>query len=296
MGAEQHDLLGVGGAAHLADDVGRRLVGERAAGEPQVETHRLPARELRRQHVGVGHRQRRRRHLRRVAVEGGAGVREAVVAGGHRADEHRQRALATAGGRPVAADADPFAVAALVLGAFHAAVEVDDAAADLLVGRRLQCLDRREADHLGGDPILGSADAAAERGEQHRLRIGRQDLARVLAAHPVRHRHRLALHVVEAEALHRRERPLDGALVAGRAGGARPHLGGDRGEQLPRGVAREGLLAQRGDGWVTRGLRPTSSARPIGDEGDGDECGEAYERCSTEARGGPAVLSHRSGC
>src|SRR6185436_126387 len=99
----------------------------------------------------------------------------------------------------------------------------------------------------------------------------------------------------EAEPLHRRERPLDGALVAGRAGGARAHLGGERGEELPRRVALERLVAQCSYGRVRRGLGMPCRASLDSDGGDERGGDESNEQGPTDARDGPAVLFHRRG-
>jgi len=85
----------------------------------------------------------------------------------------------------------------------------------------------------------GNAGPVTDARMEKRAAMRREEDRGLAAAHPVRHHHRLAVHVVETVLLHLREDPVDGALETLRADGAIA-------ERVDEGTARvDGALTWR---------------------------------------------------
>ena len=151
----------------------------------------------------------------RIAVRVGPGRAHQV---GRRAGADRRRWAA-------AAHARARAIAAAIARAFHFVVDEGDPAGERTRRGRFQRGQIGETHDLAFDRARG---AAAKRGQGERLRVGAKH-ARVFAATlPLRERHRLDPHLVEAQLAEFRLRPRHRACVGLAAGHARPDLGGQR--------------------------------------------------------------------
>jgi hypothetical protein len=138
-------------------------------------------------------------------------------------------------------------VAVLLL--LHVRADVDDLALHRGGVGRLQCVERIERHHLGGEATGRRAGGVAQRGDGEVLRVGRDDGGVLAAALPQRVAHLLGVDLVEAHGLELRDGPVDAALVGGAAGEALAHLGGEAADELVARVVGHGLVAQRGGGF-----------------------------------------------
>ena len=181
-------------------------------------------------------------------------MRDAVRAGADGAQDDADGTQHSRGTRPFGARAHSLAVAAAIAGAFGAARKEYDLAFDGAGGQRLQRGEVFDHHDRRDEALIGGADAAADRDGDHRLRVGREHLGARLAAHPARDDHFGRTHCGEAEFHELAARPFDPGEIARSACEPRPDLGGERGEELQRLVARERLLAQL-CGALERGLR-----------------------------------------
>ena len=118
------------------------------------------------------------------------------------------------------------------------------------------------------------ADAAAERGEQHLLREGARS-RRCSPRAPVRHRHRLAPHVVEAQGFMAASAQSRGAAIARRARRGGP-TSWSAGHQLPGGVDSPAPARGGGERGVARRLvAPRTRGRVGPNRGGRGQCTRA---------------------
>jgi hypothetical protein len=229
------------------------------------------------QHRGVLDAQRRRRNpgCRRVVARRSS-VRAPDRVRRNRPDQARDGAHAR-GGRGAVGSNLPRGD---VVGERH--VEQHDL--PLRVGPALlQLVQRAHHQHRRGDAGLGCPDAHAET-EHGELRAARlHQLGRLLAPHPVRYHHGLAVHVLQAVRLHLLEDPVDRRLQARRPAQAVPervHQSAQPlvGEAVARGAADQAV----GGGAIRDGdvglLRPSRVNRQR-DQSQGEQ-GKA---CSHES-------------
>ena len=183
-------------------------VRERPRAESAKRTRtRLPSARRRWSEVGVGIRERRRRDLRdALLVADRARVRKSGVRRAHGTNEgaHGAQLRGARGGAP--ADGNRRAVTRSVGAALHDLPDEDDLAFRLLA-ERVDALEGLGLDDVGLDPARGRPDAAAERAKREPERRGRDDLAGLLPALPVRHGDGFGVDVREALRLERRPRP-----------------------------------------------------------------------------------------
>ena len=123
--------------------------------------------------------------------------------------------------------ADPSCVAR------HGVGDEDDLAAHRLGRRGLELGHAVEADDFGGDSLRRGRAAVAERGDDQRLREGREDLGLSSPADPDRHVEVLDADIGEAHRGELRDRPGAGAGFRFRAGEPRPDLGRQSFDDVP---------------------------------------------------------------
>ena len=268
--AEQHDFLRTLAAAHLGDHVLRMRVPYIGGAREQPHAHAEPqcgdALDL----IGIGAAEREGRHRHpAVHVARGARVRQAMAVGAHRAQQERDRSAPRSLRRPVGADRHRGAVTLAVLGPHHALRHERDPAAERAGRSGLEILQRREDRYLSLQPAGRGRRRLAERRNHQRLR-GRADQLRALgAAHPGGEREGLDVHILEAERLQPRRRPLGGLLLVDRTRRARAEAGGELahprigdGVSGHRGIAqlrRDGFRRRRRGGW--HAAQRTAAAR-----------------------------------
>ena len=139
-----------------------------------------------------------------------AGVRRVHRVGSHRADEARHGADLGGAAGAVEAVLDGLPVGR------ERGVEEHDLANRLVLPSR-QLVERADDEHVGLDAFGRRADAAAEPEHPHRLPARLDEHELLLAPHPARHHHVLAVDVFEAVGLHLRQDPVDGLFEAGAA-------------------------------------------------------------------------------
>ena len=254
VAAEHDDLVWMLASAHLGHDVARVRIGEHVRLHRERHANGLTAILDAMQHVRILERDRGRRHVvrlgGRVAVAHRARVRCAQRVRRHRAHERRNRAVRRR--RICAGEAIDHGLAVCVEGRL-VRIEVVVEEHDLSLRLRRVRVQIREVVHhqnIGRDPARWGADAAAEAEHVERAAMRREQHRGFAAAHPVRHHHRLAVHVVEAVLLHLREDPVDRALETLRADGAIAEGVDELREPVPGGAVLERAI----DELVGRGL------------------------------------------
>jgi hypothetical protein len=220
---EDHARFGVG-PRNLRDDVAGRLVAEEARGQGQVHHHLLLALQDALEVLGVGDAEGGRGDGLHIAPVGESGMGVAVIVGAERADDDGGRALLSrdrgrrAPHRPVIAIARP------VLIGLHRVADEDDPAAHRLGRSRFQLVDAVEADHFGGEPLRYGGAASAQGGEDEPLRERRDDLGRLGASYPGRHRRHLDMDVPETKRPELAHRPRPGPGLGLGSGQPWPHF------------------------------------------------------------------------
>ena len=140
-----------------------------------------------------------------------------------------------------------------------------------LYGRRigrLQRLHTVKLDDFGLESLGRGSAAVAERGQDERLREGRDDLGTGFAAFPIGKLETFDPDVGEAERLELRDRPVAGARLGLAAGLALADFGGEPFNDVPgEVVAQRGVAQSRG--FLRSGL---------GEEGRGEGGGGAQRR------------------
>ncbi|MNV06412.1 hypothetical protein D3C71_967890 [compost metagenome] len=194
--ADHHHLLGQAATGDFADHVLRGVAAVPAAIQCDADAGGAACNQTI-ELVGIGAGQRRRRYRRQAFVEtGDAGVRHAVRVGAGRTHDVTDGALADGLGRTPAAHGAADAVVLAAAAAVHGEVDIGDLAGQRTFRRRLQRIQAFEAHHFG---FHGACRAAAECGDGQRLRMRAEYRGMFTAALPLRERHRLGPHLVEAQ-------------------------------------------------------------------------------------------------
>ena len=288
VAAEHDDLVRLLSALEVGDDVARRRIGEQLRAHHELDAHGQPARLQPVQHPGILHRDRgggNLRHRRVVAQPTGVRARDAERP--DRTQQHRHRARL--GGRTRTERAVLHRRA--VVGERH--VEQHDLALHV-GGALLQFVEARDHDDWSRDAARRRTHAAAQ-AEHPEWGAPRFDqLGRLGAAHPVRHHHRLGVHIVEAVLPELRLKPVDRPLERGRTAqpvAVRVHELGQSNEAGRVGQRAVDELVGRGAvarGRFGSGLRLRAEReRECGGcnaEGQGEAVGGAKERRLTHAR------------
>ncbi len=183
-----------------------------------MHAHRLSERDQALDLVGVRARygERRQRHTT-LHVARRAGVDKPMAVSADRAQQECDRAALRRLLRSLGARRHRDAIPGAVLGAHHALGHHGDLAVQRGRRRSLQIAERRERHHVAVETGGRGGRRLAERGNDERLRAGRDELRCLRAAHPRRHRKALDAHVLEAECFEARSRPRGRLLLVGRA-------------------------------------------------------------------------------
>jgi hypothetical protein len=206
VAAQEHDLVRLLPPLQLRDDVRRLRVGQKLRLHPEREPRVLAALLHPLQHLGRLDCDRGRRNLRLIGrVVHRARVRRLQTDGRDGAHERRDRPVLGRARRARAAVLHGRAVS----GERHV---VDDDTAARLGRARLQLVEAADDQRLARDAFGRRPHAVTQAEHREFSRDRARQLKALFAAHPVRHHHALAAHVLQPVALHLRERPLDGTL------------------------------------------------------------------------------------
>ena len=224
VAADNDDLLWLLCAGNLRDDVPRNAVGQHTRLHLESHSDRLTAGRHARKHVGVLKRDcGMRDFFHAIGVRHAAGVRRLHRERPNRPNQARHRPGPSRVDRALRADSHRL----VILGERH--VEEHDFAPGL-GGTLLEIVKPADHQHVSRKAFGRRADAATQT-EHRQLAVARRDqLNRLVAANPARHRDLLSTNVLEAVHFHLSETPIDGRLKIGRASEAGPKRVAHRGQ------------------------------------------------------------------